>query len=267
MFQSTNPSAPGLYWVHSDGSGEAQRLTDGELNDVAYSFSPDGKRLAYFEIRNDANYVLFTAPVESDPSRGAGWSPARVSGAVPGNAVRRGGPGVSRPTAVGWRIASNETGISEVYVRPFPGPGGKWQISTGGGRFPVWSRDGRELLFESADQRVLVVNYTARGESFAASKPSVWSETRLGFTGAYPNYDLAPDGKRLAAIVETQKSRRVSSRFCSTSSTNSAAAHLLAASSGRRSLKAAVRQRPTVHRRASARRCGCGLRAARHLGA
>ncbi len=207
VFRSTSPSAPGLYWVHSDGSGEAQRLTDGARLHFASSFSPDGKRLAYFEIReirNDANYSIFTAPVESDPTRGRArvrLGKPELFLAAPFNEAQ---PTFS-PDGHWLAYASTESGISELYVRPFPGPGGKWQISTGGGRFPVWSRDGRELLFESADQRVMAVNYNARGELFAASKPRVWSETRLGFTGTYPNFDLAPDGKRLAAIVDDAK--------------------------------------------------------------
>ena len=66
-----------------------------------------------------------------------------------------------------------------MYVRPFPGPGGRWQISKGGGFVPLWSRDGRELLFETLDQRVMAVGYSAKGDSFAAGKPRLWSETRL----------------------------------------------------------------------------------------
>jgi serine/threonine-protein kinase len=96
---------------------------------------------------------------------------------------------------------SNESGTTEVYVRPFPGPGGLQQVSTGGGFFPLWSHDGRELLFETVGAHVMAVNYTAKGDSFAAGKPRVWAETRLWGTGTFPNYDLAPDGKRLAAFV------------------------------------------------------------------
>jgi hypothetical protein len=87
-----------------------------------------------------------------------------------------------------------------VYVRPFPGPGGRWQISTGGGVFPGWSRDGRELLFETLDQRVMAVSCTAKGDSFAAGRPRLWTEARL-VNSRLTNYDLAPDGKRLAAFV------------------------------------------------------------------
>ena len=103
--------------------------------------------------------------------------------------------------------ASNESGTFEVYVRPFPGPGGRWQVSAGGGLFPLWSRDGRELLFQTLDTRVMAVGYTAKGDSFAPGKPRVWTETRLrGAVGTGSTYDLAPDGKRLAALVEDDAS-------------------------------------------------------------
>jgi Tol biopolymer transport system component len=53
------------------------------------------------------------------------------------------------------------------------GPGRRWQISTGGVNLPVWSHDGRELLFETLDQRVMAVSYADKGDSFAAGKPQL----------------------------------------------------------------------------------------------
>ncbi len=93
---------------------------------------------------------------------------------------------------------SYESGRNEVYVRPFPGPGGKWQISNAGGQLPVWSRNGRELFFENLDNRIMVTDYTAAGESFVVRKPRPWSDKQLQAVGGPLNYDLAPDGKRFA---------------------------------------------------------------------
>lgn len=87
-------------------------------------------------------------------------------------------------------------------MQPFPGPGGRWQISTGGALFPRWSRDGLALLFQTLDRRVMAVSYTAKGDSFTSGNPRMWSETHLVDFGGLPTYDLAPDGKRLAAILE-----------------------------------------------------------------
>jgi Tol biopolymer transport system component len=78
VFQSTNPAAPGLYWVRSDGSDEAQRLTDGKLDQRPSSFSPDGKRPALQQTGNKGSPDILTAPVESDPASGALGIPEAV---------------------------------------------------------------------------------------------------------------------------------------------------------------------------------------------
>jgi len=196
VFQSSNLAARAIYWIRSDGSGEAQRLTDGKLQEAPYSFSPDAKRLAFYQTGNGGSMDIFTAPVENDPGHPK-LGKAELFLGTPFNEVS---PAFS-PDGRWLAYQSNESGSREVYVRPFPGPGGRWQISTGGGRFPVWSRDRRELLFQTRDGRVMAASYTARGDSFTAGKPRVWTETRLLDLGVYSNYDLAPDGKRLAAIL------------------------------------------------------------------
>jgi Tol biopolymer transport system component len=195
VFQCGNPAAPGLYWIRSDGSGQAHRLTDGKLAETPYSFSPDGKRLAFSQLGNNSD--IFTAPIEGDPGHPT-LGKAELFLGTPFIEVN---PAFS-PDGRWLAYQSNESGTFEVYVRPFPGPGGRWQISTGGGLFPLWSREGRELVFEASDGRVMAVSYTAKGDSFAAGKPRVWTETRMRTLGpSSANYDLAPDGKRLAAMV------------------------------------------------------------------
>jgi hypothetical protein len=97
---------------------------------------------------------------------------------------------------------SNESGQLEVYVAPCPGPGGKWRISTGGGKFPIWSRHGRELCFlDLYANKIMETSYKATGDSFAAAKPQVWSEKRVLSPGPLPPYDLPPDGKRFAVVL------------------------------------------------------------------
>ena len=144
---------------------------------------------------------IFTMPVEADPGPGAlgiRLGKAELFLETPFDEVHP----IFSPDGHWLAYASIESGTHEVHVRPFPGPGGRWQVSTDGGRWPLWSRDGRELLFETLDQRVMAVSCTAKGDSFAAAKPRVWTETRLRSTGVFnPNYDLAPDGKRLAALL------------------------------------------------------------------
>jgi hypothetical protein len=83
-------------------------------------------------------------------------------------------------------------------VRPFPGPGGKWQISTAGGVTPIWSRNGKEMFYAAFDGRGRVVPYTVNGDSFAASQPRLWSEKQPPLPTAP---DLMPDGKRFVALL------------------------------------------------------------------
>ena len=71
---------------------------------------------------------------------------------------------------------SNESGSPQVYVRPYPGGaagGGKWQISTAPGEFPIWSPNGRELFYVNLDGHIMVADYTAKGETFSPERPSM----------------------------------------------------------------------------------------------
>ena len=94
---------------------------------------------------------------------------------------------------------STESGINEIYVRPFPGPGGKWQISTGGGLYSFWSRNGRELFYENTDNQILVVDYTTDGDTFIQRKPRLWTDRKVLFPSV-SNLDLAPDRKRFVVF-------------------------------------------------------------------
>jgi hypothetical protein len=103
--------------------------------------------------------------------------------------------------------SSDESGVYEVYVRPFPDTagGGKWQVSSGGGTLPLWSRDGKSLFVETADNRIMAASYTANGVSFSPGKPRLWSDKQLIVPSATENYDLAPDGARIEALVATSE--------------------------------------------------------------
>jgi hypothetical protein len=123
--------------------------------------------------------------------------------------------------------ASDESGRMEVWVQPFPGPGGRWQISKGGGNQPIWSKDGRQLFYRqpgfewlffphkdwSNDERQLsypqvnqvwVADVRMEG-GFAAGKPPLLFEHR-GLVGGHPvrNWDLWPDGRSFLMVKAGQ---------------------------------------------------------------
>ena len=200
VFESWNWAGSGMYWIRADGVGEAQRLTEANLKTFQspYSFSPDGKRLAYSHYQESSGFraEIWTAPMEGDrdhPRLGKAEVFLRTS-------FSESDPAFS-PDGHWLAYSSDESGKDEVYVRPFPGPGSKSQVSTGGGVYPLWSRDGRKLFFLTPDWLIMVTSYSAKGGSFAAGKPQVWAQENLPYLGGNYPYDLAPDGKRLAVVL------------------------------------------------------------------
>jgi hypothetical protein len=92
-------------------------------------------------------------------------------------------------------------------VRAFPDTEGKWRISNAGEVHPAWSGKGHELFFRGDDNRIMVVTYAAKADSFVPDKPLAWSDKRpASLVGITSNYDPAPDGKRIAAVMPAETS-------------------------------------------------------------
>jgi Tol biopolymer transport system component len=195
----------GMSVIRSDGSGKPQPLTQSKNAQYPWSFAPDGKQLAFHELDPKTSSDLWTVPIESD-SVGLRAGKPEVFLQTPAQELY---PSFSPD----WRwmaYSSDESGTAQIYVRAFPDKGGKWQISNSGGAYPMWSRNGHELFFETLDNHVMVAGYTVKGDSFVADKPRMWSEKQIGGTIGTKNVDLAPDGKRVAAImpVETAEGQK-----------------------------------------------------------
>jgi serine/threonine protein kinase/Tol biopolymer transport system component len=198
VFDSNSQPVSGLYWIRADGASDAQRLTDSKAPYwTAGSVSPDGRWLAFSQVGADfKSLAIMIAPIEGDrdhPRLGKAEQFSRGSSSEEHPAFS--------PDGRWLAYSSNESGTEELYVRPFPGPGGKSQISTGGGLNPIWSRTERKLYFLTSDWRIMVTSYSADAGAFAAAKPQVWSEKKLAFLGGCYPYDLAPDGKRFAVVL------------------------------------------------------------------
>jgi Tol biopolymer transport system component len=195
----------GMSVTRSDGSGQPQPLTQSKNLQYPWSFTPDGKRLAFFEQDSKTSYDLWTVPLESD-SAGLRAGKPEVFLQTPAQEVF---PSFS-PDGRWMAYSSDESGSFQVYVRAFPDKGGKWQISNSGGNYPMWSRTGHDLFFEASDNHIMVAAYTEKGDSFMADKPRMWSEKQIGGTIGNRNVDLAPDGKRIVAImpVETAEGQK-----------------------------------------------------------
>lgn len=183
-------------WIRSDGAGEPQRLMENQDVVVPWSFSPDGKHLAFQWRNSETGNDLWTLPLDlTDPEHPKPGKPELFL-RTPAEELTQ----TFSPDGRWVAYRSNESGANEIYVRPYPNAiGGKWQISAGGGLYGLWSKNARELFYETQDNRIMVVEYTANGNSFVAGKSRLWSPQQLFFPGN-ANLDLAPDGKRFVVL-------------------------------------------------------------------
>jgi serine/threonine-protein kinase len=174
---------PYVAWRAADGSGEAEKLTSGAATALRHSWSPDGKWLAFDDRHPESGQDIWLLPLEGERR-------ARVF--LQTRADERAG---DFSLDGRWLVyISNESGRFEVYVRPFPGPGGKWQISTDGGSDPRWARNGREIFYRAGDRMMAVEVDTER--SLRLSKPKMLFEGRNWSGG----YDVTADGQRFLMI-------------------------------------------------------------------
>ncbi|HYV30534.1 MAG TPA: protein kinase, partial [Candidatus Binatia bacterium] len=183
-----------LFWMAADGGGSAERLTTSDNPQFPGSWSPDGQVLAFSEVDPTTGYDIWVLRLEGDRKpQPFLHTPSNESA-----------PTFS-PDGRWLAYQSDESGREEIYVRPFPSPGGKWLISTEGGTQPVWARNGRELFYRNGDKMMAAAVETK--PTFAAAKPKLLFEGHYE-TGIYPslpNYDVSPDGRRFLMIKSSEQ--------------------------------------------------------------
>jgi dipeptidyl aminopeptidase/acylaminoacyl peptidase len=201
----------GLSWTRADGAGQPQPLIRNKSIMIPWSFTPDGRRLAYMDVVSDRSQI-WTVPVERQCSQLKSGAPepflkTQFSDARP----------VFSPDGHWLAYGSNESGRYEVYVRALPpqasGKTGKWQISNSGGGDPKWLHNGRELLYQTGDiggesvnpehtasvRQIMAVELHSAGDGLVVDKPRLWLDKLGGI-----EFDLTPDGKRLAVLTPVE---------------------------------------------------------------
>jgi serine/threonine-protein kinase len=190
-----------IWWIRADGSGQPEKLFEAKGRLGAYSMSPDGRRIAFHQDDANTSLDLWTLPLDlSDPDQPKPGKPELFL-REPDVQVT---PAFS-PDGRWIAYMTTESGTPQIFVRPFPNrpDAGKWQISTGGGSFPVWSRASKELLYLGEDDRIMAVSYAVKGDSLVPDKPRVWCPSPVLRTGTFWNFDLAPDGKRVVTFPQS----------------------------------------------------------------
>jgi len=184
-----------IVWRAADGSGGTTVVAERESIPFVDSWSPDGSLLAFEETNPATGWDIWVVPVEGDhkPSPFLATSFNETDGTF-------------SPDGRFMAYTSDESGRFEVYVRAYPGPGGKVTVSTEGGSEARWSLVGTELFYRRGYQ-VLSVPVSTR-PTFTAGKPRVLFEGdySLAPTG-HAHYDVSPDGKTFAMVETIAKTR------------------------------------------------------------
>jgi serine/threonine-protein kinase len=181
LYGSTHSGRASLWWQPSDGSGPAQLAVVPRRNPWNADLSPDDRHVVYNAIAS-VNFDLETVSLDS----------AHEAQTLSASTTATEATGRFSPDGRWVAYASDESGRSEVYVRPFGacGAGGRVLISVAGGRRPAWAASGKELFYWEGNR---LVSATL---SFAA-QPSVVARTPL-FAGRYEDeFDVARDGRFL----------------------------------------------------------------------
>jgi Tol biopolymer transport system component len=187
LFRTTREGADALWWQAADGSGVAERLVGMANGPQEGVISPDGKWLVVRTIGATTGRDIHYRAMNGDTT----LHPIAVS------EFDELMPRVS-PDGKWIAYASDESGIREVYVRGFPGPSGKVQVSLGGGSEPIWSPDGRRIYYRRV--RDVMAASISTGSGFAVRDRVKMFEGPYATNPIHANFDVSPDGKRFLMI-------------------------------------------------------------------
>ncbi|HVE65611.1 MAG TPA: protein kinase, partial [Thermoanaerobaculia bacterium] len=186
VFSSQRSGAGDLYWKLASGTGEEELLETSMRFKVPGSWSPDGRVVAFYDFSQGHPDIWLLSVSDRKKTR-----------LMQGD-FEKGNPEFS-PDGRWLAYTSSESGRFEIYVQPFPGPGGKWQVSSGGGQTPEWRSDGRELFYMSLDGKLMSVDVRA-GSSFETGEPRVLFAVRPK-SSPERQFAASKDGQRFLVNV------------------------------------------------------------------
>jgi serine/threonine protein kinase len=199
VFGSARKGSYNLYWKQSSGAGPEELLLESDQTKVPNDWSPDGRFLLFRNTDPQTGYDLWVLPLFGDKKPFPFLK-------TPFNER----DGQFSPDGKWIAYESNESGQFEIYVQPFSGPGGKFQISTNGGVQPRWNKNGKEIFYVSPDSKMMAVpvKLSADGQSLEAGASVVLFPVRI--VSGLPNisrwqYAVSADGQRFLVNLATDE--------------------------------------------------------------
>jgi Tol biopolymer transport system component len=180
-------STAGLSWQLADGSRGRESLAPEGQGGIPSFFSPDGQLLALNRSGPATGLDIWVLRIGDRKAQAFLQTPFDEHSAS------------FSPDGRWLAYASNASGRSEIYVLPYPGPGGKWQISPDGGAEPVWNRNGRELFYRNGD-KMMAVEITTQPRLSAGKAKLLFARHYQPAPNVDSNYDVSSDGQRFLML-------------------------------------------------------------------
>jgi Tol biopolymer transport system component len=194
VYNASGSGANNLFTISADGSGKPERLATSEYGQTPTSWASTANAIAFLQRTQNGSNGIWVLPMAGDgkphlllESRFNLWHPDLS------------------PDGRLMAYVSNESGTYEVYVQPYPGPGEKTRISTAGGSEPIWTANGRQLLFRSGtlDRQQVFAAAIRSGSPFQVDAPRLVFEAKAGEydqTAPGRSWDVSADGQRFLLL-------------------------------------------------------------------
>ena len=192
-FASRRANGWGLYVKRADGAGGDELVTESVEQKLPMSWSPDGKLLVYDQLGKGAD--VWAVPLDGDKR------PFPVLDSQYDEQLAQ----VS-PDGKWIAYQSNETGVNEIYIKQFPEGPAKRQVSTGGGLWPRWRGDGKELFFVSTGLVAVEIDTSGATPRPGVPRPlfaGSGNPNLVGHFGIYHRFAVSPDGQRYIIALTT----------------------------------------------------------------
>jgi Tol biopolymer transport system component len=200
VYSSTRNGPMDIYEKLSSGTTEEKLLVASNINKYPTDWSPDGRFLLYWSLGdsntgNDVWALQMTGELKPIPFAKTAFNEMDGHFSSDGKWVA---------------YVTDESGTDQVYVAPFRGPGGKWQVSSGGGSRPAWRQDSREIFYLAPDNKLMAAEVYPKGANFEVGAVHELFETKPQRIGPFFStiYDVSADGKRI--LLNTSPSQKAS---------------------------------------------------------